>query len=208
MSTCLPRRWWRHNARTSASVSGGPFLQNTSLQSLCFFLSLQSFLSQQDLWQWWFLESSSYCLWLPVRIHALGEQTSGPTPVSLPPAPRTVCLLPSGYSEKKQEATFLSGGTREGFVGEEIFKERERHGEKSQRRMLKHSQRVVCMEPPPQALTEALSVPIRDSPCGQCRWVDGMIVHTAFHGTDPGCAKALWHAENAKKISKEFLKNF
>lgn len=88
------------------------------------------------------LESSSYCLWLPVRIRALGEQTSGPTPVSLPPAPRTVCLLPSGYSEKKQEATFLSGGTREGFVGEEIFKERERHGEKSQRRMLKHSQRV------------------------------------------------------------------
>lgn len=48
-----------------------------------------------------------------------------------PPVSRTVCVVPSSCSEKKQEATFLSGGIREGFMGEEIFKERERHERKA-----------------------------------------------------------------------------
>lgn len=49
----------------------------------------------------------------------------------LPPAPRTVLLVPSGCSEKKQEATFLSGGTREGFLGKKYLrKEREAWREK------------------------------------------------------------------------------
>lgn len=95
-----------------------------------------------------FLGWLAYPLWLSIRIPAPGEQTSGPAPVFLPPASRTVCLLPSGYSEKKQQATFLSGGTREGFMREEIFKERERHGEKSQKRMIKQSQHLY--RPPPK----------------------------------------------------------
>lgn len=69
--------------------------------------------------------------------------------VCLPAVSGTLCLVPRNRSENKQEAVFLPGGIRDDFMGEEIFKEREKHGEKSPGRMIKHSQKSG-RPPPPQ----------------------------------------------------------
>lgn len=114
-------------------------LRTPSLQSPYLFLSLQYSLPQHGfvaiMFIWSPLITSLVHLLTishaPIRICTLCEQASGGTGLFLPPASRTVCLVPSSCSEKKQEATFLPGGIRKGFMGE-----RERLAEKSQRTMM------------------------------------------------------------------------
>lgn len=72
--------------------------------------------------------------------------------VCLPSVSGTPCLVPRNCSENKQEAVFLPGGIREDFMGGEIFKERERHGEKSPRRMIKHGRKLGSPPSPHQDL--------------------------------------------------------
>lgn len=75
------------------------------------------------------------------------------------PVPRTVYC-----SEKKKQAAFLSGGVRKRFMVEEIFKKRERHGENSQRRMIKHSQNCVALKPLLKTHLSILGIPNTVSP--------------------------------------------
>lgn len=91
--------------------------------------------------------------------------------VCLPAVSGTLCLVPRNRSENKQEAVFLPGGIRDDFMGEEIFKEREKHGEKSPGRMIKHSQKSGS--PPPPALARTSLVHFRDSQGGRPRHING-----------------------------------
>lgn len=101
-------------------------LRTTSFQSLCFFLSWQSSFPQHTFAAIMFIWShpvTSLVLVLPtyhapVRIYTRSEEASGASSLFLPLGCRTVCLVPSSCSERKQEATFLPAGTGKGFMGE------------------------------------------------------------------------------------------